>query len=171
MLPAVNLALLMPGADGQRPLPTLPLVGASFALGYGAVGPYLALREPRPAPLRRSELPWLARYVTESRPYAAGLSVAALALLGGLLTMSQPADAVADFAELFATSKLVHVSTIDFGILSAFAYEPIREDMCRRGWWDDEKPLADNDVTRLAAFCVPLLGPAIYLLVRPSLDE
>ena len=69
-----------------------------------------------------------------------------------------------------ATSKLVHVSSIDFVILSTFAFEPIREDMSRRGWWDPQA--ANNDVKRLLAFsAVPLLGPAAYVLFRPPLQE
>ena len=71
---------------------------------------------------------------------------------------------------LTATSKLVHVSSIDFVILSIFAFDPIREDMSRRGWWDPRS--ADNDVKRLLAFsAVPLVGPAAYLLLRPPLPE
>ena len=41
ILPAVNLALLMPGSKGQKPLPTAPFVGASFALGFGVRDPYV----------------------------------------------------------------------------------------------------------------------------------
>ena len=150
VLPAVNLALLLPGSRGQKPLPTAPFVGASFALGFGvravesplivqelslttmqqtaansskqseaimmhlkqseldairssldhhgaimsplqhpyfhppilpalfttdlpprprsqAVGPYLALRQPRPEPIARSQLGFFSRYVTESK--------------------------------------------------------------------------------------------------------
>ena len=39
VLPAVNLALLLPGSKGQKPLPTAPFVGASFALGFGVRSP------------------------------------------------------------------------------------------------------------------------------------
>ena len=39
-----------------------------------------------------------------------------------------------------------HVSSIDFAILSAFVFEPIREDMCRRGWWDESLPVGQNNV-------------------------
>ena len=118
LIPAVNLALLLPGAREQAPLPTAPLVGASFALGYGAVGPYLALREPRDAPISRAELGFFPRLVTESRLYGVGLVAGAAALAYGLLTMSDVAGARAEFDQLFASSKLVHVSTIDFAILS-----------------------------------------------------
>uniref|UniRef100_A0A7S0J5P6 SnoaL-like domain-containing protein n=1 Tax=Calcidiscus leptoporus TaxID=127549 RepID=A0A7S0J5P6_9EUKA len=169
VLPAVNLALLLPGANGQKPLPTAPFVGASFALGYGALGPYLALREPRPSAISRSELGFVARYVTESKLYAAGLLAASMALGYGLATIVDVPAALSEFNQLFETSKLVHVSTIDFAILSTFAFEPIREDMSRRGWWDDDA--ADNNVGRLAAFCVPVVGPCAYLLLRPPLEE
>jgi len=168
VLPGVNLALLLPGAKDQSPLPCAPLIGASFALGFGAAGPYLALRQPRAQPTSKEELGFFARYVTESRLYGAGLLAASLALASTLLTIADPAAATAEFSELFATSKLVHVSTIDFAILSALAFEPIREDMARRGWWDEAAD--DNNAGRLAAFCVPVVGPAAYLLLRPSLE-
>ena len=84
--------------------------------------------------------------------------------------MPDTTAATAGFAELFATSKLVHVSTIDFFILSTFSFEPIREDMSRRGWWVDGAE--DNNVARLLAFsAIPLIGPAAYLLLRPSLED
>ena len=67
VLPAVNLALLLPGSKGQSPLPTAPFIGASFAFGFGAAGPYLALRQPRPEPIARSQLGFFSRYVTESK--------------------------------------------------------------------------------------------------------
>jgi len=169
ILPGVNLALLLPGAMRQ-PLPTAPFVAASFALGFGAVGPYLALRQPRPEPVRASELGFFTRNVTESRLYAGGLFLASLALTAGLFAALGDPAVMSEFATLFATSKLVHVSTIDFAILSAFAFDPIREDMSRRGWW---KPgSGGNNVGRLLAFSmVPLLGPAAYLLARPPLEK
>ena len=171
VLPGVNLALLLPGSRDQRPLPTAPFIGASFALGFGAAGPYLALREPRAAPITKSEVGFFTRTVTESRLYGAGLFAAALALLYGLLSMPDATAAAADFSELFATSKLVHVSTIDLAILSSFAFEPIREDMCRRGWWDEDGG-SDNNLVRLIAFsAVPVLGPCAYLALRPALEE
>jgi len=160
VLPGINAALLLPGAKGQRPLPAAPFVSAAFFLGFGAAGPYLALRQPRPDPVGRSELGFFARYVTESRLYG-----------GGLLSMADPAAALSDYAELFGSSKLVHVSSIDLLVLSAFAFEPIREDMARRGWWD-EAAEGTNNLARLLAFSlVPVLGPAAYLVLRPDLPE
>ena len=47
VLPGVNAALLLPGSKGQSPLYAPPFLAAAFALGYGAIGPYLALRQVR----------------------------------------------------------------------------------------------------------------------------
>jgi len=46
--------------------------------------------------------------------------------------------------------------------------------MARRGWWDVDADGAEatTQLARLAAFAaVPVIGPAAYLLVRPSLEE
>ena len=65
----------------------------------------------------------------------------------------------------------MHVSTIDLAVLSTFAFEPIREDMARRGWWDEGSP-TDAQRNRLLAFCaVPVLGPSLYVALRPPLQE
>lgn len=171
LLPAVNGALLLPGAKGQSPLPTAPFVLASFALGFGAIGPYLSLRQPRPFPVARSELGLFTRYVTESRLFGLGLVAASLVLSAAFAAGLSDSSAVREYAELFATSKLVHVSTIDLAVLSVFAFEPIREDMCRRGWWDEAEASPKQTAQLLAFSLVPVLGPCAYILLRPALEE
>lgn len=171
VIPAINAALLLPGSKDQKPLPAVPFVVSSFALGFGGIGPYLTLREPRPEPMTRSELGFFSKYVCESRLYGGGLLAASLVLVYGLVTIADPAAAASGFGDLFGTSKLVHVSTVDFAILSALIFEPIREDMARRGWWDVADG-AENNLARLLGFSLlPVLGPAAYLLVRPALPE
>jgi hypothetical protein len=170
LIPAVNLALLLPGSKDQSPLPMLPFAVSSFALGFGAVGPYLAVREPRPNPIARSELGFFTRYVTEGRLYGAGLIAGAIALSVGLLGITDVPLAMDGFSQLFASSKLVHVSTIDFAVLSALMFEPMKEDMARRGWWD-ENASSSEQLLRLIAFCIPVLGPSAYVLARPALLE
>ena len=62
------------------------------------------------------------------------------------------------------------MSTIDLCVLATFAFEPIREDMARRGWWTEGAD--DNNLARLLAFAaVPVVGPCAYLLLRPRLEE
>ena len=78
------------------------------------------------------------------------------------------ADGAADLAAAAALSPWL--TALDLGVLSTFAYEPIREDMCRRGRWDEDAD--DNNLARLLAFAaVPVIGPCVYLLVRPELDD
>jgi hypothetical protein len=172
VIPAINAALLLPGSRNQAPLPAVPFIVSSFALGFGGIGPYLTLREPRPQPLARSELGFFSRYVSESRLFGAGLLAASLFLVYGLVTISDLTAATTGFSELFASSKLVHVSTIDFCILSLLTFEPIREDMARRGWWTGGDGAEGNNLGRLLAFSLlPVVGPAAYLVARPSLPE
>ena len=80
LLPAVNAALLLPGAKAQRPLPAAPFVASAFFAGFGGLGPYLILREPRPEPVARSDLGFFPRYVSESRLYGLGLLAGAVGL-------------------------------------------------------------------------------------------
>ena len=124
----------------------------------------MILREPRFGPIKRSELGFFPRVVTESKLFGVGLVAGAVGLYGGLLTQLSD-GALAGYADLFSSSKLVSVSTVDFLILSLFAFEPIKEDMSRRGWWGC---YGENNVGRLAAFCFPVLGPAAYVLLRPA---
>ena len=107
----------------------------------------MILREPRFGPIKRSELGFFPRVVTESKLFGAGLVAGAVGLYGGLLTQLS-GGALQGYVDLAASSKLVSVSSVDFLILSLFAFEPIKEDMSRRGWWGC---YGDNDVGRLAA--------------------
>ena len=56
----------------------------------------------------------------------------------------------------------MHVSTLDAIILSVFVAEPMAEDMERRQF----------DGPSAAVFAaLPIIGPSIYLLMRPPLPE
>ncbi len=71
------------------------------------------------------------------------------------------------YAELFQSSTLAHVSSVDCALLSLIVWEPMLEDMRRRGMYTDGSGI---EKIRLAAFCsVPLIGPALYLATRPKL--
>eukprot|EP00854_Cymbomonas_tetramitiformis_P013879 gene13879-16403_t len=71
VMPAVYAALLFPGAKDQKPVPTLPFVAGSFALGYFALGPYLVAREARPEPVSRSSLGFATKNIFEAKWNAA----------------------------------------------------------------------------------------------------
>lgn len=119
ILPAIYAGLLLPGAKNQT-VPALPFVLSSFALGFFGIGPYLGLRNIStevdansgglgPSALFSSKLTALLLL-----GFAAFLTYYATAntFTGGITAVLQ------EYVELFKAQRLVHVSTIDFAILS-----------------------------------------------------
>lgn len=165
--PAVYAALLIPSARSRSGLPAWPFVGASFALGFFALGPYLALWTPDPgavSPPSREELDKggpgsLCMRALESRWTALGLAAVAV-LQVGLAAAAGPA-AWADYGRLFDESRFVHVTTLDFLTLSALAPFWVANDSDRRG----------GAAWLSALGFVPLLGPALYLVLRPRTGD
>ncbi len=173
LLPLAYSAVLAPGARDQSPVPPAT-IATSFALGFGGLAPYLALRQARPEPIARSSLSFTGRLLENKLLVAVPVLLASLALAAKVATIG-PAfeEVVAEYAALFATSKFVHISSLDLCVLSLFFFEPCAEDMMRRGWFpsDGEAP-KPAQLARLAAFCaLPVIGPALYLVLRPPLDE
>ena len=161
VVPATYACLLMPGAKDQK-IPAALCVGASFALGFFALGPYLVLREPRTAPTKRSELGFVTRNVWESKINAVFLAgFAAYLAFYGFSHLN--ADTLAAFASLFKEqSMLACVSTCDLVVLSLCVGTAIAEDMTRR----------NVDPTNAIAFAsLPVIGPTLWLLTRPPLEE
>ncbi|CEF97429.1 unnamed product [Ostreococcus tauri] len=162
VVPATYACLLLPGAKGQK-LPAALCVGASFALGFFAVGPYLATRAPRttPAP-RRSELGWVTRNVWESKLNAVALlGFASFLAYYGVSNLS-PENVSGFIALIREQSMLACVSTCDLVVLSACMVDAIGEDMKRRNV---------DPSGALAYAAVPVVGPALWLVLRPSLEE
>lgn len=163
ILPFVYTSLLLPGARDQSPVPAAPFCIGSFALGFFALGPYLALREFRPA-AAPPKAGWLCKAV-ESKIPAVLAMVGALALVRhGFFGGGEGLDLagrLAEYQALFSTQMLAHVSSLDFLILCLFVADALREDMMRRGWYDPARVLAFS--------MVPVLGPCLYLILRPAL--
>ena len=162
VLPAVYASLLLPGTKLQQKVPGLPFIVSSFALGFFGIGPYLGLRNRREKVLDSER--GRGSIVFEFK----GTS---LLLLGFSLYLTYFAatgvyvgtgDRIADFLQLFSTQRLVHVSTIDFTILSLAMADPLSEDMKRRGWMGPSAPVV---------CALPVIGPCMYLLLRPSLPK
>ena len=74
-----------------------------------------------------------------------------------------PCSLLLKYIDIWKTkSALCCVSSFDLLILSTVIANPMREDCLRRGWEED----------RAVPFCLlPVIGPALYLLLRPSLEE
>lgn len=161
VVPATYACLLLPGGKGQR-LPASLCVGASFALGFFALGPYLASREPRVDAPRRSELGWVTRNVWESKVNAALLfGFATFLAYYGASNLS--AENVASFVTLLREqSMLACVSCCDLFVLSLCMVDAIAEDMRRRNV---------DPASAIAFAAVPVIGPTVWLLTRPALEE
>jgi hypothetical protein len=164
IMPAIYSQLLLPGSVNQKPLPAAPFVFGSIAGGFFLLGPYLAFRQYRPR-VDESALGLVGRF---SNSRINGLLTVVLTLgLGAFAVSSNALSDWSEYVQLFSTQTLVHVSSVDAVILQAALWEPLREDMQRRGWYTDG---SGSENAKLAAICaVPLLGPALYLAARPAL--
>lgn len=158
-------------ADGRsQSFPVWPFVVLSFGLGAFALLPYLALRKPYqptsvptgvtpevPTATLPASDPWIKR--TESRWVGISVLIVGLGLiLFGVLTGSW-----ADFWAEWQTRRFINIMSLDFCALTLLFPLLLGDDMKRRGvshpW-----PLA-------ATALLPLVGPALYLCIRPRLAE
>ncbi|KAJ9169915.1 hypothetical protein P3X46_018058 [Hevea brasiliensis] len=161
--PLVFSMLLLPtGRSSKSKIPVWPfLVLSCFGGAYGLL-PYFVLWRPPPPPVEESELgKWPLNFL-ESK-LTAGITLAAglgLFLYAGLAN----GDVWKEFYQYFRESKFIHIMSLDFTLLSAFAPFWVYNDMTARKWFDKGSWL-------LPISLVPLLGPALYLVLRPSLSE
>lgn len=178
--PAVFAALLLPLKPKSQQLPAWPFVGASFALGAFGLTPYLALTsyaaEPTDADSGGARFfgstgmgIFLLASTTALMLFALGV-FAPNDLNGG---SDYPVDVIfytylRNYADLFATLKLVHVPTCDFAALWTLSSIPLLEDMRRRGWYRG----GAFDTALFASFMLaPLIGACTWLAVRPPLPD
>lgn len=144
--PAIYAALLLPRAPKGKPK-AWPFVVASFAFGAFALLPYFAFTLDADTETQGDT------GVLESKLFAASLVAASAGLVGFAATAGP--DAWGSYTELFRTSTLANVTTVDFVTLSAWAPFWCMRDAEARG---APKPSA------LTA--IPAVGPAVYLLKR-----
>lgn len=161
--PLVYSMLLLPtGTSSKSKIPTWPFVVFSFFGGVYALLPYFAVWSPPPphvseAELRRWPLNILESKLTAGINLFAGLGLILYAVVGN-------GGDWAEFYQYFRESKFIHVMSLDFCLLSAFAPFWVYNDMTTRKWYDKGWWL-------LPLSLVPFLGPSLYLLLRPSLSE
>jgi hypothetical protein len=152
VLPAAFMALIL--FDRGRPSPW-PFALGAFALGGFVLLPYLLLRDQRPRRGAGSRAGVFVRAIG-SRPAGAVMLAAAVILLGIGVFAGDPAR----FAEQAGASKLVAVMTADLLALTIALHLTAAADRRQRGILL-ERPAA-------AAVHVPLLGPLLYLALRPA---
>ncbi|KAE8685877.1 hypothetical protein F3Y22_tig00111088pilonHSYRG00070 [Hibiscus syriacus] len=161
--PLVYSMLLLPtGRSSKNNIPTWPFLVLSFFGGAYALLPYFVLWSPPPPPVEENELgKWPLNFL-ESK-LTAGVSLAAgigLIIYAGLAD----ADIWREFYQYFRESKFIHITTLDFTLLSAFAPFWVYNDMTARKWYY-------KGFWLLPLSLVPFIGPALYLVLRPSLSD
>ncbi|PWA63051.1 hypothetical protein CTI12_AA356730 [Artemisia annua] len=161
--PLVYCMLLIPsGRSSKGNVPVFPFLILSFFLGAYALIPYFVLWRPPPPAIEESELKrwpinFLDSKVTAGVIFAVGLG---LIVNAGLAT----GDNWKEYLQYFGGSRLIHATSLDFALLSTFAPFWVYNDMTVRKWTDKGFWLVPLSV-------VPFLGPALYLLLRPSLSS
>ncbi|KAK6238709.1 hypothetical protein QUC31_004178 [Theobroma cacao] len=157
-----SMLLLPTGRSSRNSIPAWPFLVLSCFGGAYALLPYFVLWSPPPPPVEENELKKWPLNFLESK-LTAGISLGAgigLIIYAGLAN----ADVWREFCQYFRESKFIHITSLDFGVLSAFAPFWVYNDMTARKWYD-------KGFWLLPLSLVPFLGPALYLVLRPSLSE
>lgn len=153
VLPLMYCCLLYSDGRGQK-LPAWAFSAGSFGLGAFALMPYLIFRKDNPGFVGTKN--WVIR-LWDSRWTA--VVIAALAM--SLLVTGWTQGDWADFVRQWQTSRFIHVMSLDFCLLSSLVPTLLVDDMARRG-------LSDRRIFWAVAL-VPLFGPLVYLVLRPSI--
>ncbi|KAL1821951.1 hypothetical protein ACET3Z_016820 [Daucus carota] len=160
--PLVYSMLLLPfGRSSKSIIPVWPFLVLSCFGGAYALFPYFILWRPPSPPIEEAELSRWPLNFLESK-LTAGLTIAAglgLIIYAGLAG----GDVWTEFYQYFRESKFIHLTCIDFSLLSAFAPFWVYNDMTARKW-------DDKGIWLLPVSVIPFLGPSLYILLRPSLS-
>ncbi|CAJ2668342.1 uncharacterized protein LOC123908206 [Trifolium pratense] len=160
--PLVYSMLLLPtGRSSKSSVPVWPFLSLSCFGGIYALLPYFVLWKPPPPPVEEAELKtwplnFLESKVTASILLASGIGLIIYAGLAG-------EDVWKEFYQYCRESKFIHLTSIDFTLLSTLAPFWVYNDMTARKWFDKGSWL-------LPVSLIPLLGPSLYILLRPALS-
>ncbi len=143
--------------DGrEQKIPAWPFATASFGVGAFALLPYLALRQPNQEFTGSKDI---FLKLLDSRWLGVALTLGTLGLLSfGVLNGNW-----GDFIQQWQTSRFIHVMSLDFCLLCLLFPALLGDDMVRRG--------LKNSQLFWAVALVPLVGPLLYLCLRPPLSD
>ncbi|MBR8837534.1 MAG: DUF2834 domain-containing protein [Stigonema ocellatum SAG 48.90 = DSM 106950] len=133
-----------------------PFALASFAFGAFAVLPYLVLREPsQEFPGKKNSF----LKIIDFRFTGVVITIASVLIVAYGINGGDWGN----FVQQWQTSRFIHVMTLDFCLLSLLFPALLGDDMARRGM--------KNPQLFWLITLIPLLGPLMYLCVRPPLPE
>ncbi|XP_061364538.1 uncharacterized protein LOC133307966 isoform X2 [Gastrolobium bilobum] len=157
--PLAYSMLLIP--TGRSNIPVWPFLVLSFFGGAYVLLPYFVLWKPPAPPVEKTQLKMWPLNFLESKVTAMILLAVGIALItyAGIAGEGEWKE----FYQYFRESKFIHITSIDFTILSTFAPFWVYNDMTARKWFDKGSWL-------LPLSLIPFLGPGLYLLLRPSLS-
>ena len=164
--PLMYTALLIPAAK-TKSVKVMPFVALSYGIGAFGLLPFMALWKPDGSvtelPPREEDMKGLQNSITrgmESPIIAWGILAGTLFCLGSAAFADS--QQWSDYFTLFWMSRFVHVTTVDFLTLSILAPFWMDNDARLRKW-------EGRDTALLPLLsCLPVLGPAIYLVLRPK---
>jgi hypothetical protein len=143
--------------DGRmQKIPAWPFALASVGTGVLGFLPYLALREPNQE-FAGSKDTWLK--LLDSRWTGVILSLSAI----GLIVYGLVFGDWGNFVEQYQTSKFINAMSLAVCLLVLLFPSLLGDDMARRG--------LKNPSLFWAVALVPLVGPMLYLCLRPPLTD
>ncbi len=154
--PMVYASLALSDGIDQR-LPAWPFVVGSFGLGAFALMPYLALRKST-SDLSQPSVGGPVLKVITHRLWGVGVAIATVLLIVYGITQGVPGEAWQEFLHQFSTSQFIHIMSLDFCMLTLLTPRLLWDDIARRRMHSRWR----------AVSLLPLLGPALYLALRPA---
>jgi len=155
ILPLMYACLLLIDGRGQK-IPAWPFLALSFGVGAFGILPYLGLRQPNPKFTGDKDL---LLKILDSRITGIILSLAAVILLSFGFTQGDWGD----FIRQWQNSRFIHVMSLDFCLLCGLFPTILWDDLVRRK--------IENNLIFWVISLLPLIGPLIYLSLRPPLTS
>ncbi|MCT7963093.1 DUF2834 domain-containing protein [Laspinema sp. D1] len=149
-------ACLMFIDERMQPIPAWPSFLASNGSGVIGMMPYLLLRESRPYFAGPKD--WIIK-LFDARLTGISLLLSTI----GLIIYALSSGNFDEFIKQWQTSRFLYLMSLDFALLYLVFPTLLGDDMARRGWHDSR--------IFWAVAIVPLLGPLVYLSIRPPLPE
>ncbi|MEC4816616.1 MAG: DUF2834 domain-containing protein [Scytonema sp. PMC 1069.18] len=153
--PLIYSAVIFIDGRGQK-TPAWVFAGASFGVGAFALLPYLATRKPNPTFVGRKNI-FLG--LLDSRLTGIALAIGTAILVAYGIGEGNWGD----FVQQWQTSRFINVMSLDFCLLCLLFPALLGDDMARREM--------NNPQLFWLITLIPLLGPVMYLCIRPPLPS